>query len=697
MKKLIATGFLILCSFALQAQEYPLAEIDIQQFIEEIFAFQDEDVSYEELYEALLLYYTDPLNLNKASREDLKSLYVLSEYQLNSFLSYRNKYGDLLSIYELQAIPEFDQSTIYKLLPFVTVRDEGLSADNRPLLQRIFSEENNYLLLRYERTLEEKKGYTTPVVEPDEEPPSRYVGSSGKHYARFRISHTRDFSMGFTVEKDAGEEYTWDPETSRYGADYYSFHFQLENKGRLKNFIVGDYQIQYGQSLLLGAGFNVGKGAETITTVRRSNLGIRPYTSVIETGYFRGAAATYEVSDRVELTSYYSRLAQDAILREEENAENFGEFISSVQSSGFHRTPSEIEAKNDITEQTYGATVLYKDKIDNLQVGANVMVNDFEVPLLRRDALYNQYEFKGTTNYNTGLFYNYTWQNLSFFGEAARSRSGGIGAAGGAIISLTPQLETSIVLRNYDRDFHSFYGQSFGESTTRNINEKGWYWGLKYKPSRKYTFSAYFDQFKFPWVKFAINAPSSGYEYLFRANYKPSRGTLLYVQYRQQSKMDDPSGQETPISFPLNGIKRNYVVNLDLKVNDYLSLKSRVQFSNYDYDNERTKGYALMQDINLNYWRFKLSARMALFDTDDYENRQYAYERDVLYAFSIPAYSGVGTRQYVVLQYGLTRNIDFYAKYARSSYRDREVVSSGLEEIQGNKKTDIKFQVRIKF
>ncbi|MTI20641.1 helix-hairpin-helix domain-containing protein [Fulvivirga sp. RKSG066] len=696
MRRVAILALILLFTQNVSAQEYPLEELDIQQFVEEIFAFQDEDVSYEELYEVLLLYYSNPIDLNKATREELKSLYVLSDYQLNNFLDYRSKYGRLLSIYELQAVPGLDIATIYKLIPFVTVRDEGLNADNRPLLERILSERNNYLLLRYEQTLETKKGYTTTPVDTTKAIPSRYAGGRGKHYARFRVSHVRDFSLGFTIEKDAGEAYTWDPSTNRYGADFYSFHFQLQNQGRLKDLLVGDYQIQYGQSLLLGAGFNVGKGAETITTVRRSNLGIRPYTSVIESGFFRGAAATYEINKQINLTNFYSRLAQDAIIRSDTLSDSFSQFISSVQSSGFHRTASEISAKNDVVEQNFGGTLLYKDKTDNLQVGMTFIATHFDKPLLKKDVAYNTFEFKGTFNQNIGLFYNYNWQNVSLFGEVARSKSGGIGAVGGMIVSLTPNLESSVVLRNYDKDFHSFYGQSFGEST-RNINERGWYWGLKYKPSRKYQFSAYFDQFTFPWLRSNINAPSTGYEYLFRANYKPRKGVLLYAQFRQQSKMDAVSDQEAVIKFPSNRIKRNYVLNLDLKVSDAVSLKSRAQFSNAEFENMQTAGYTIVQDLNIRVGKFRASGRVALFDTDDYENRQYVYERDVLYAFSIPAYSGVGMRHYILAQYGLTKKIDLYARYARTSYRDRSVISSGLEEIEGSEKTDVKFQVRIKF
>ena len=43
--------------------------------------------------------------------------------------------------------------------------------------------------------------------------------------------------------------------------DYWSFHFMLERQGKFRRVIVGDFQLQFGQGLLFGAGFSVGKGA----------------------------------------------------------------------------------------------------------------------------------------------------------------------------------------------------------------------------------------------------------------------------------------------------------------------------------------------------------------------------------------------------------------------------------------------------
>jgi len=110
----------------------------------------------------------------------------------------------------------------------------------------------------------------------------------------------------FVLEKDAGEKVQWNTAQHKYGMDYNSFHVQIMNKGRLKNLIIGDYQTQFAQGLLMGGSFGFGKGAETVTTIRRSNLGFMPYTSANEAGFKRGAAITYELSRYLSVSPFYS-------------------------------------------------------------------------------------------------------------------------------------------------------------------------------------------------------------------------------------------------------------------------------------------------------------------------------------------------------------------------------------------------------
>ncbi|MBC8111780.1 MAG: helix-hairpin-helix domain-containing protein [Verrucomicrobia bacterium] len=686
--------FLVFIAFSAKnlAQNYPLKDIDIDAFILDLFNQQDEDINYEDLYEALFQLYTDPLDLNQASRDELGSLFVLSQEQINNLLKHRQENGKMVSIYELQAIEGLDLTTINKLLPFVKVDNEY--ADQRPLLKKIWDEPNHYVLLRYGRVFGQRKGFTAAVPDASGDVPQRYQGSPDKLYLRYRVSHPKDYSFGFTTEKDAGEQIVFDNTTT--GFDFWSFHAQIQNRGSWKNITLGDYQLQFGQGLVLSAGFAVGKGSETINTVKRNNLGIRPYSSVLETGYFRGGAATYTWKN-FDITTFYANNRRDAnlVTQDDTLAEEAEDFVSSLLIAGFHRTPNEIATKNRIREQNIGGNITYQSKNNNLQAGITALYTDYGISLQRQPTVYNQFEFRGRQNLVLGGNFTYIFENINFFGELARSQSGGLGLVSGLVSSLSRTVEMAMLYRRFDKNFHSFYANAFGENT-RNINENGWYWGLKYTPFRKLVFSAYYDKFSFPWLKFGVDAPSQGYEYLFRITYKPVKTIALYAQYREENKDKNQPDNNTNIDFITSALRRNYLLTADFNAQKNFFLRSRVQWSSYHIGSVTTKGFAVIQDVNFAVGKFELSSRFALFDTEDFNNRQYVYEKDVLYAFSIPAYNGQGLRNYFLMQYTLTKKIDCWLRYSQTRLRNAKTIGSGLDEIKGNTLQEIKMQVRIK-
>ncbi|MFT6055567.1 MAG: hypothetical protein ACJASP_002472, partial [Roseivirga sp.] len=442
--------------FSISAQNSP--DFNIESFIEELFSLQEANIDYEDLYESLLLLYQTPIDINRASTGELKSLYVLSNQQIISLQTYIKEKGKLLTLYELQLIDGFDFATLEKMKPFVTVNAKDALMDDRPLLQRILEERNNYFISRYERGLEEKRGYS-PKLDVDD---NRYLGSADKLYLRYRVSRTNDFSIGFTTEKDAGEAIQWRPKNNKHLMDFWSFHLMIENQGKWRKTIVGDYQLQFGQGLLFGAGLSVGKGTETVNTVSRVTLGIRPYSSVLESGFLRGFATTYSLTKAVNLTTFVSRLAQDASIQSGEGPDDFSQFFSSIQGSGLHRTPNELNNKKSVTETVMGANIHFKPA-DRVEAGFTVASNHFSTPILRSPAAVNLFEFKGNTNLNFGLYGKYGWRQFAFFGETAVSKSGGIGTVGGFSTSLSARIEFAMLFRSYARDFHSFRGNAFAE------------------------------------------------------------------------------------------------------------------------------------------------------------------------------------------------------------------------------------------
>jgi hypothetical protein len=652
---------------------------DIDAFIQDLFQQQDKNINYEDFYESLFQFYTNPLDLNLATREDLQSLYFLSEIQIKSFFQYKISTGDILSTYELQVIPGFDPLTISKLLPFIEVRNKMMLPKN--LWGEITREKNSYLLLRYSNRLENKH-------EKINSPSSNYGGASDNLYMRFRSSHSKDYSIGFTVEKDAGEKNTWSPSTKRYGADFYSCHFTLFNKGKFKAITLGDYQLQFGQGLVLSSGFSIGKGAETISTTRRSNIGVRSYTSVLESGFFRGGAVTYSIHKNFDITGFYSHTNMDAKINTDTLYED--QFITSIQNSGYHRTPQEIAAKHQINQQATGGNVSYRNNHNDLHLGLSLVNSHYQIALKKSSAVYNQFAFEGKNNFNTSIDYSYVKNNFNLFGEAAISQNGGKAILAGVISSLSSHAEFAMVYRNYEKKFQSIYGNAFGENTNNN-NEKGVYWGIKIKPFVKWTLSAYYDRFSFPWLKYHVDAPSNGYEYLVRINYQPTKFILLYMQARTENKEKNQTNDLISIDCISPSIKKNFMINLDYKAQKHISLKSRVQLSSYRQTNSITYGYFIMEEIDLDLRKVKLSARYALFDTDDYDNRQYAFEKDVLYSFSIPVLYGKGSRIYLMGRFKIMRNMDMWIKYSKTKYFGTSI--NVIDPIN----SDIKMEIRYVF
>jgi hypothetical protein len=94
---------------------------------------------------------------------------------------------------------------------------------------------------------------------------------------------------------------------------------------------------------------------------------------------------------------------------------------------------------------------------------------------------------------------------------------------------------------------------------------------------------------------------------------------------------------------------------------------------------------------------FDVAMRYALFDTDSYDTRIYSFENNALYAFAVPAYYYQGSRAYLLLRYSFLKKCDLWLKYGFFLYNNRTTVSSGAEQIQGSKKTDLLIQLRIQF
>ena len=144
--------------------------------------------------------------------------------------------------------------------------------------------------------------------------------------------------------------------------------------------------------------------------------------------------------------------------------------------------------------------------------------------------------------------------------------------------------------------------------------------------------------------------------------------------------------------------QRNFRINVSNKINKVLTLKSRVEWVSISRESrEKERGILITQDVAYKpkSMPFRFTLRYALFNTDSYDTRIYSYENNALYVFSVPAYYFEGSRCYLLARYSFTRSIDLWVKYGFFLYNNRDVIGSGAEEIQGDRKSDLTIQLRI--
>jgi hypothetical protein len=85
------------------AQTDPETQKIIERRIEFIGEnLEDSDLDLTVFLEDLYFFIENPLNLNEATFDELIRLHLLSDIQIIALLDYRKKYGQFISIYELE-------------------------------------------------------------------------------------------------------------------------------------------------------------------------------------------------------------------------------------------------------------------------------------------------------------------------------------------------------------------------------------------------------------------------------------------------------------------------------------------------------------------------------------------------------------------------------------------------------------------
>ena len=686
MKRIIFCIILLFLSCVVNAQDVvTTTEQLIADIFEQYTAESEETIDYESFYDDLMFCAQNPINLNQTNREELEKLQFLSEIQVENILSYVYESGSMQTIYELQLVEGLDMTDIRRMLPFVRI---GESDDSKKKIywNDLVKYGKNELLFRLDKGLETKEGYQFLPNEDVNMPPTlaNYLGNELYNSLKYRFHFKDRIQFGFSAEKDAGEQF-WGNQNKGY--DFYSFHAQFNNFGKFKTIVLGDFRANFGQGLVLHTEFGMGKSSYVLNVTPRSS-GLKKYSSTDEYNFFRGGGATFKLG-KLDLTAFYSNKMIDG--------DTVNGTFPTIIKTGYHRTLDELSKKQTVNQQIIGGNLTYTNM--NLQIGFTAVHTSLDNKLVPDKSVYNYFYFSGSKQTTGGIFYRYRWKKLNLFGETAVTDKGSLATLNGCYFNPVSQVSLVVLQRYYSPEYDTFYASSFS-ATSRINNESGIYLGAEVRPFRRWKFAAYADNYRFPWPKYGIDAPSDGHDYLFQADFTAKRNLTMYWRLKYEENQTNLSGSTAtmPEIVPQKKTSLRYQL-----VYSYLnfSFKNvlegnlvRIAYADWTY------GVIASQDVSYEFPKIplKIDFRMQFFDAQNYLNRFYSYEKDVLYAFSIPMYYGLGSRYYLNLQYDVTKKLSVWFKIAQTVYADdRETLSSGNETISGNRKTDMRLLVKWEF
>ncbi len=601
----------------------------------------------EQLQENLDALKARKIRINEAEPDALRQLPWLNSGDISSIVEVRRTRGAILSLRQLEAIIGPEKTA--RIAPYVTfARKTRLpSPEEKEPLSGSFSS----------RVLWD----TTPR---DGLSDGRYPGDHFKLYNRLQLDYG-NFQANLVHDKDIGE-----PDV----ADFVSLSLSASDLGIVQQAALGNYRLNFGQGLLVGQSRFMSKGSEPSNSVRIGSKRLSPSSSSSEYGFFQGAAATLDLKP-LEVTAFWSANLVDA--------RNTTGTITSFDEAGYHRTMTERNRKDNVTETVYGGSLLYRFESGAVRgkAGGSWLRYDYGEPLKALGSV------DGSSSLG-GVECDLLIGRLGFFGEAAWSEKphGRVSWIAGADYQVLPKVNLLFAVRDYDPGYYSPFAGAFAERGDNASNEKGCYFGIEGAVSSKVSLGAYVDWFRFPVLDDHTDYASDGFDTRVFLDYRPSGAVALAFQYQHRYKEEQKNqgSSSSPVWTALPHITDRFRLDCDIDVSRRLHLRTRGEVKRvvkeYLAGDETYYGWLLYQQANFRVGSFGLKGRFTLFHTDDYDAAIYTYEDDLPLVFNSTAFSGRGKALFLVASWDVSRNLKLAGKFETTWYDDRDVYSSGADE-----------------
>lgn len=646
----------------------------------------ENDINTEQLEEALTELANNPVPLNNASREMLESIPLLNAEQVENLSYYLYRYGPIENISELMLVEGMDARTMRWLKPFVSIGSIQESPVVYPQMKKALSFGKQEFRWTMGSTFQQKQGYKNLS-----DSTNRYLGDALHACFRYGFDYKDQLQWGVVLEKDPGERW-WD--NTQGGVDFTSFHVLLKDSKRKNTLIIGDYKVRFGQGLVCGSAFSLGKNS-TGGVPELTGPFISRHFSSSELNFFRGAASRLTLKPAVmkdgrrfgvDLSTFVSSRRLDS------SVEN-GVF-SSISETGLHRTYAEKDNQKKLRQSVIGSHLEFR--WTSLTAGITAISWILDASPVENQEPWRLFNAKGKRGGNVSADFRTVWQGLLFFGEFALDQNGHTALLAGTSFKPHPRMSVSMLGRKYAKEYQAVFSNAFSEGTSTR-NEEGLYASTDFQLAARVRFSGYLDVFRFPWLGYSVSTPSWGQEVAAELNTTVGRNGLVKLLLKSKTKEKNTSSS----SLPIHPVQPYLKTQLRLQISNkqgIWSMKTLFYANNYRLGSQSSNGYAVAQDLGLDPFgnRFSVLLHAVLFNTTSWENRIYLWEKDLPGAFSMPMLYGQGCRMSLFAKYNF-KNASLQLKLADSVQPGMEVLGVGPELVFGNRRTEARVQLSWKF
>lgn len=618
-----------------------------------------------------------PLNLNTAAREDLLQLPFLNEMQVDSILSYRTKKRLLLSLGELQWIEVLPYTTRCALSLFAYAGDT--------LAPRISWQEKCWggrheVMARLDVPLYRRAGFSDAAAASPHRANQYYLGEPLAHTLRYRYRWHQDLAYGLTLQQDAGEPFA---RYRNYPYDYISAYAYYRTADRRKRVWLGDFNASWGQGLLMGNSF-FNSAMATIEQAGRQANRFRPHSSTEECRFFRGAALTLQCNDCWAVSAFVSLRQLDGRC--------VNDTIVSLKTDGFHRTYNENARKHQVNNYVAGARVNHDGRTGHW--GMNAYWSHYDKVVYPKVHEYNRYALRGKEA--AGVSMDYAWRHGKWQvrGESALDRTAHWAFSHTFRYQSSPYLAFTLQQRSLSPRFVSPYGKTMHDGSTVQ-NEHGALFGFTLQSLRRLHISAYVDYAWHPRPTYRASKASQKIEAALQSTYRASRRTHYLLSYKFRTRQENIAGhpgilqyvwtQRARLTARYAGQKAAWTAAADLT-----AVSRQVSATTWGWMLSARWRYALSPQLTLHTFG-------SLFFSDDYASRLYAYEPQLPYAAGFPSFAYQGCRTVGMLQWRFSAHGYAAVRYGWLHYFNREVISSGPQQINHSSQNDLGLQLAWRF